>query len=144
MSPAHQLSDSCSLGRRLLVILYDTLLLFAVLFMAAWLLLLLFGEEFAASRNPLIYIYYVAISQLFFGWFWTHGGQTLGMRVWRVKVIGEVVEAVSWSQAVIRFGMAILSWLCLGAGFLWALFDDESRGWHDRASKSRLVVLPKN
>ncbi|MDH3355608.1 MAG: RDD family protein, partial [Chromatiales bacterium] len=95
------------------------------------------------STNPLIYIYYLGISLLFYGWFWTHGGQTLGMRVWRIQVIDESGEPVNWSQAAIRFGVALLSWCCIGTGFLWALFDNKSRGWHDLASKSRLIVIPK-
>ncbi|NOR52056.1 MAG: RDD family protein [Gammaproteobacteria bacterium] len=136
---------NCSLGRRLAAIVYDSFLLFAVIFIAAWLLLILLGEEIAGSisQHPLILLYYFGVAYLFFGWFWTHGGQTLGMRVWRIKVISETEEPFSWSQAAIRTGVAIISWLCIGAGFVWALFDSENRGWHDRASKSRLVVLPK-
>ena len=135
----------CSLGRRLAAIFYDTILLIALLAIANFLLIIIMGNELAAtvSTNPLIYIYYLGVSLLFFGWFWTHGGQTLGMRVWRTKVISETEEPLSWSQATIRFGMAILSWVSLGAGFIWALFDNENRGWHDRASNSRLIVIPK-
>ena len=143
MSPTNNQPIKCSLGRRLAAIAYDTLLLFAVLFIAAWLLLIGFGEEFAGSRNPLIYIYYIGVSLLFFGWFWTHGGQTLGMKVWRIKVITEQGEPINWSQATIRFGVAMLSWSCVGAGYLWALVNNENRGWHDLASNSRLVVIPK-
>jgi len=134
---------NCSLARRFAAIFYDSFLLFAVIFIAAWLLLVVFGNEVASSHNPLIYIYYIVVSLLFFGWFWTHGGQTLGMKVWRVKVVTEDGEVISWSQAAIRFGVAILSWSCLGAGFIWALIDSENRGWHDRASNSQLKVLPK-
>ena len=144
MTPNISQYPSCSLGRRFAAIFYDSLLLFAVIFMAAWILLIAFGEEVAASRNPLIYFYYISVSVLFFGWFWTHGGQTLGMKVWRVKLVTELGEAISWSQVAIRFGVALISWGCVGAGFVWALFDDKNRGWHDIASKSRLVVLPKN
>ncbi|MCW8983407.1 MAG: RDD family protein [Gammaproteobacteria bacterium] len=134
---------SCSLGRRLAAMLYDSFLLFAVIFMAAWLLLIIFGQEVAATPNPLINIYYISVAFLFFGWFWTHGGQTLGMRVWRVQVINERGEPISWQQAAIRFTVSILSWICVAMGFLWAIFDTENRGWHDLASKTRLVVLPK-
>ncbi|MCW8827348.1 MAG: RDD family protein [Gammaproteobacteria bacterium] len=134
---------SCSLGRRLAAMLYDSFLLFAVIFMAAWLLLIIFGQEVAATPNPLINIYYIAVAFLFFGWFWTHGGQTLGMRVWRVQVTDERGEPISWQQAAIRFAVSILSWICVAMGFLWAIFDKENRGWHDLASKTRLVVLPK-
>ncbi len=133
----------CALGRRFAAIVYDSLLLFAVIFIAAWLLLILFGEAVAASRNPLIYFYYIGLSLLFFGWFWTHGGQTLGMKVWRVQLVGESGGPIGWQQAAIRFGVAILSWCCIGAGFFWALFDGKNRAWHDLASKSRLIVPPK-
>lgn len=135
----------CSLGRRLAAIFYDTILLIALIAIANFLLIIVMGNELAAtvSTNPLIYIYYLGVSLLFFGWFWIHGGQTLGMRVWRVKIISETEKPLSWSQAAIRLGVAILSWVCVGAGFIWALFNNENRGWHDMASKSRLIVIPK-
>lgn len=135
----------CSLGRRLAAMFYDTILLIALIAIANFLLIVILGNELAAtiSANPLIYIYYSVVALLFFGWFWTHGGQTLGMRVWRIQVINELGEPISWQQAVIRFGVAILSWACIGAGYLWALFDKKNRGWHDLASKSRLIVIPK-
>lgn len=136
---------ACPLGRRFAAIFYDAILLFALLAIANFLLIILLGTDLAAtiSANPLIYIYYIGVAYLFFGWFWTHGGQTLGMMVWRVKVVSELGEPIGWSEAAIRFGVACLSWLCLGAGFGWALFDSENRGWHDRVSKSRLIVIPK-
>ncbi|HEA25711.1 MAG TPA: RDD family protein [Ectothiorhodospiraceae bacterium] len=138
-------SPPCSLGRRFAAIFYDAILLISLLAIANFLLIILLGTELAGtiSGNPLIYIYYIGVSLLFFGWFWTHGGQTLGMRVWRVRLITELGEPINWPQATIRFGAAFLSWICAGAGFIWALFDRENRGWHDRASKSRLIVIPK-
>lgn len=40
--------------------------------------------------------------------------------------------------------IAIASWLCLGLGFLWMLWDKDKRTWHDRYSESQVVRLPKN
>jgi len=42
-----------------------------------------------------------------------------------------------------RLGWALVSLLPLGLGFLWILFDPEKRAWHDRLSRTRVVVLPK-
>ena len=47
-------------------------------------------------------------------------------------------------QALLRVVVSIASWLCLGLGFFWSLFDKEKRAWHDIYSDSRVVQLPKN
>ncbi len=80
---------------------------------------------------------------LFFGWFWTRSGQTLGMQAWRLRVQQPDGSPISWRQALVRMGGAVLSALCLGAGYWWLLFDRERRTWHDRLSGTRVVLLPK-
>jgi uncharacterized RDD family membrane protein YckC len=88
-------------------------------------------------------LYLLLIAFAFFGWFWVHGGQTLGMRAWRLRLVSADGGPVSWKQAAIRFAAALLSWSCLGLGFFWALIDREKRAWHDRLSGTRLILLPK-
>src|SRR3546814_15221118 len=46
----------------------------------------------------------------FFGWFWTHGGQTLGMRVWRVRVRRDNGDSLNWVSAAVRYGGMLLVW----------------------------------
>ncbi len=74
-------------------------------------------------------------------WFWTHGGQTLGMRAWRLRLVSDDGDKVTLRQALVRYAVAILSWLVLGLGFLWILFDGKKRAWHDIASRTRLVLV---
>lgn len=121
------------------VVCYDALLLLAVLFLATAIALPFnAGQAFAADQ--LIYpVYLVTISFVFYGWFWTHGGQTLGLRAWKIKVVRLDGQALSWWQAGIRFIGGLLSWACLGLGFLWCLFDKNALCWHDYLSKTRLV-----
>ena len=80
----------------------------------------------------------------FFAKFWTHNGQTLGMQVWGIRIQNKDGSAIDLWQALLRFLLAILSWLCLGLGFLWMLWDKEKRTWHDIYSESQAVQLPKN
>ena len=80
---------------------------------------------------------------LFFGWFWTHGGQTLGMRSWRIRVVDLNGEPIGWGLAVRRYLAALLSWAMAGAGFLWMLFDTDGCSLHDRLSGTRLVMVEK-
>ena len=106
---------------------------------------MILGQDAAAalSSNLLFKIWLLLVPLVFFTWFWTHGGQTLGMKSWRLKVVDEWGDTLSAQLAVIRYFAAILSWLPLGLGFFWSLFDSEGRTWHDRLSATRLVVLPK-
>jgi uncharacterized RDD family membrane protein YckC len=79
----------------------------------------------------------------FFAKFWTHNGQTLGMQVWGIRVQNKDGSAIDLWQALLRFFIAIGSWLLGGLGFLWMLWDKDKCTWHDRYSESVVVQLPK-
>jgi len=131
------------LMRRLAAIFYDSLLLFAVLFIATLPLLLLTQGEAIESDSGYFLPYLLSISFLFFGWFWIHGGQTLGMRAWRIRVQQANGSNITWLQALIRFFSAIFSWAVGGLGFLWIMVDKDRKAWHDRLSSTEIVLLPK-
>lgn len=135
----------CGLARRLGAILYDAILLLAVLIFAALPVVMLYtslqGEP--PAGRAWFGFYLLAISFLYFGWFWTHGGQTLGLRTWRVVLRTEDGGTAGWTDALVRFLAAILSWLLLGGGFLWSLVDGEKRTLHDVLSRTCLLVLPR-
>jgi uncharacterized RDD family membrane protein YckC len=80
---------------------------------------------------------------LFFGFFWTRNGQTLGMLAWRLRVQTLAGGRLSWGQALVRFMLAIPSLGLFGIGFLWMLLTDERLSLHDRWSGSCVVQLPK-
>ncbi|OQW90417.1 MAG: hypothetical protein BWK79_19975 [Beggiatoa sp. IS2] len=125
--------------RRFAAIIYDSLLLFSVLFFAG-----LLAYPVTRGQSSIIYTIYVwGVSFLYFGWQWLHGGQTLGMRTWFVQLQPTDGYQLTWRHVFIRFLVAILSWLPLGLGFFWALVDEQQRTWHDRASKTRLILLTK-
>ncbi len=131
------------LWRRLAAIVYDSFLLFAVLVLATIVLLPFTGGEAVAAGNPFYLPYLLAVSYLFLGWFWTHGGQTLGMRAWRIRAQTFAGYEMTWGQALKRFGAALLAWAPSGAGFVWQWLDADGLAWHDRLSGTYLAVLPK-
>lgn len=155
------------LPRRLAAIAYDCLLLAAVLFFAAALALglavaLLGGERVALHSplrgSPLFSAYLLLVCFGFFGGFWVHGGQTLGMRAWRLRVQRRDGRTIGWSQALSRFLVAGL-WLLPVAIFLYRAFGAGAGSsllagvaclilglalrLPDRVSGTELVVLPK-
>ena len=72
---------------------------------------------------------------------WRRGGQTIGMRPWRLKVVAADGQPASWRALCLRYAVATVSVLALGLGLLWCLFDRERRAWHDLAAGTRLVRL---
>lgn len=139
------IGPTVGLLRRLGAIAYDSLLLIP-LWMLAEVPLLAIPEtvhHWPLTRH-LIQVYLLIVACGFFSWFWCHGGQTLGMRAWRIKLVSPDGSAVSPKQAIIRCGAAILSWTVLGLGYLWSLVDQNGLTWHDRISKTRLLFMPKD
>ena len=130
--------------RRLAAQTYDLLLLIAVLFLATALLLPFTAGMAVTDHHVLIYrLYLVVVSFFFYGWFWTHGGQTLGLRAWKIKVLTLDQKPLGWTQTLLRFTTAIASWGFFGLGFLWILVDKNRRGWHDHLSKTALFFDPQ-
>lgn len=134
---------SAGLGRRLAAMIYDGLLLLAVWFIAAALATLVVSDHRITANNPFYTLYMLLVAIGFFGWFWTHGGQTLGMRSWRLRVQTPEGEGISWRQVVIRCLVAIPALLLAGLGYIGLLWDKQGLNWGDRASNTRVVVLPK-
>jgi uncharacterized RDD family membrane protein YckC len=126
--------------RQLMVIIYDLLLLISTLFLATVVPVVLNQGQAIQPGNPLFLFYLLMVSLFFYGWFWTHGGQTLGMRAWKVFLVPNDQDQVSWKQAGIRFCVAIFSWLLFGLGFLWQWIGSEKQSWHDVISRTHLVV----
>ena len=130
--------------RRLASIVYDLLAVSAVLLIATVPVVLLAQEKLhTQSGRYLFQAYLLVVMFLFFGWFWVHGGQTLGLRAWRLRLTNIQGGSVSWKQAALRFCTALLSWLPVGLGYWWILIDRDGCAWHDRLSATRLRHLPK-
>ncbi len=139
-----QPSQPSGLLRRLAAILYDSLLVIALIF----LLTLPFiavreGEPVETSDNLIYQLSLAALIFVYFVGYWTLTGRTLGMQSWGLRVEPTDEQKPGFKAASIRFVAALLSWLPLGLGFLWQLWDRDKLTWHDRLSGTRLRHYPK-
>jgi uncharacterized RDD family membrane protein YckC len=125
---------------RLGAALYDGLLLLALFFLATAIIDPFMPADHVPAGAWWFQLYLLLIAFLFYGWFWTHGGQTLGMRAWRLRVVSQDGSPIRWKTALLRFAIAIPSWITL-IGLLWCLVD--GRSLHDRLSGTRVMRLAR-
>ena len=137
-----------SLVRHLVSMVYDALLVIALVFVVNGLALgvtvqLSDGEQ--EVLNPYIgQALFVLCLVGFYSAFWLKSGQTLGMQAWRIKLVSVKGGDPTFNQALLRCCGAALSAGCLGLGYLWKLFDRNQRYWHDYISGTELILLPKS
>ena len=135
--------DSAGLFRRLAAILYDSLLIIAIWLITTLLLVALINEG-NPLQGPLFQFGLYIEACLFYSYFWRLRGQTLGMQVWKIKLVNPDLQVLSWQECFSRLFFALVSISMLGLGFIWMLFDPEKLTWHDRASGTRVILLRKD
>ena len=129
-------APSASLIKQLAAMLYDSMLIFAILFVATA-VAIAFNRGEAIEASPLFNLYLLLTVFTFYAWFWRKSGQTLGMRVWKIKLVSEFGGNPSWGISYLRLVFALLSILCIGMGYWWRLFKPYT--WHDRLSQTRVI-----
>lgn len=156
MNAAPESLATAGVIRRLSAMVYDALLVFGVLFTATLPTLLLdsapnesiVNEQVLHELHPLVegwpfQLYLLLIFISFFCWFWISNKQTLGMQAWRLQVENYAGGRITLLQCLQRLLGACVSFACLGAGYWWIWIDKDGLSWHDRWSKTRIVILPK-
>ncbi len=119
--------------------LYESLLLVAVVFMAGFLFVgLTLGSTTALARG-VFQVYLLGVVASYFVWFWLRGGQTLAMKTWHLRLVSADGPALTLGRAILRFVLALPSVL-LGVGILWALFDPERQFLHDRLAGTKIIT----
>jgi uncharacterized RDD family membrane protein YckC len=135
---------SAGFGRRLAALLYDSVLL------AALLIAFTSGAVFLNHRTAVqpetagawAYLYRAGLIGLIAAYYllnWTRSGQTLGMRAWHLRAVSDSGMPMSLRAAVLRFLLGALAWAPGALGVLWLYFDPEHLALHDRLSGTRIV-----
>lgn len=129
---------SPSRKRRLACMVYEGMLLFGVLFMAAYLFDTLTQSRHALYLRHARQAWLFAVLGFYFAWFWRHGGQTLAMKTWHIRLVHEDGGQVGWAQAFLRYVLALLfTWT--GISFVYSFFDKNGQFPQDRLCKTLLV-----
>lgn len=104
---------------------YEAMLLFGVLFIAGWLFSTLLQQRHALYLRDALQDWLFLVIGVYFIWFWTHGGQTLAMKTWRLRLVTPDGKTVGLKRAIARYLLAWL-WILPGLALAWAL---GVKGW---------------
>lgn len=154
-----------TLFKRLLVAIYDSFLVLATIFIATALTMPFTHGNISADHKIYMSLYLLSVIYIFYAWFWTHGGQTLGMRAWQQKLVSSDGSPVSWKQSFIRFitglpawslfiiGLilwiktdiaelltVIPGWVFAIAGAAWVVINHLNNNWRDKLSDTRVII----
>lgn len=148
------------LGRRIAALAYDALLLLGLLFFVSIPVVVTFDLRYGEPLYVVYLAYIHAIAFVFLGWFWTHQGQTLGMRAWHLYLKPFEGEAMNWRLSLKRYLAALLFWIPgllltqlvnhdgyaligltpLAIDYAWVFTNPRRLALHDLLSGTQLVV----
>ena len=139
---------SAGVLKRLFAMTYDLLILVAIWLLIGFLHAAIMGMEHVENSDSLQYTLFPFLmlgTFVFYSWFWLHGGQTLGMRAWRLQVVDAHLDGrpLNLLQCLSRFLIAILSLCSFGLGYFWIWISPSGDSWHDSLSNTRTLLLPK-
>lgn len=120
------------IGRRLLSMLYEGLVVFSVLligFLLPQVVLFGFGMNLTGK---LLWLHVLVLLMAYFLWCWLNGGQTLPMKTWKLRITSRDGSRLRPTQALLRYLVAWPSILFFGTGLFWAVFDKDKQFLHDR------------
>jgi uncharacterized RDD family membrane protein YckC len=137
---------SAGFGRRFAALIYDALLLVAlvVIFTTALVMLLARAAIVPETTGAWAYVYRGALLAIIVGYYvvnWTRSGQTLGMRAWRLRAVDAQGKRMGLPAALRRYLYGVLAWAPAALGVLWLYVDSEHLAIHDRWSHTRVVHL---
>jgi len=118
---------------------YEALLLSAVLFIATFLFVVLFGEAIHPPLRYILQLYLWVVAGLYLCWCWSCG-RTLAMQAWKLRLVNANGGLITFGLVLQRYLLATAGLVLGGIGFWWALLDREHRFLHDRLIGTRLIM----
>lgn len=155
-------AEAPPLRHRMASFVYEGVLLFGVVMIAGLAFSMLVGQRHALQDRQGLQAFMFAVLGLYFVWFWSHGGQTLAMKTWHLRLLGTDGRPVSMARALARFlaswiwflpplagipllgwqgsgaiGGAVLGWVLLYAAL--SRLHPRRQFWHDALCGTQIV-----
>jgi uncharacterized RDD family membrane protein YckC len=132
-------NSAAPLRHRLAAMVYELLLVVAVLFIASFVFVRIGGDATSGWHRALFQGFLLLTLFAYFYVFWRRSGQTLAMKTWRIRLVDRDGRLLHLKQSALRFVLALFGLSLGGVSIVWALFDRDRQFLHDRLAKTRLV-----
>lgn len=139
-TPKHQ-DNQTMIWRQIAAFIYDIFPVLGILISTSLIIVLLRGGKEIETSTLWLQLLLVAEIFTYYTYSWKRGGQTLGMRAWKIKIQSNS-NRLSWPQLTLRFISGLASFLSLGMGLWWQYIDNKKRTWMDIASQSTVILTP--
>lgn len=126
-------------------LIYEALVVIALLFACASVFMMLVGADAVRGLKQVFFYLHLWISiGVYFVWCWRKSGQTLAMQTWQLKLLNQDRTLLSANKAIARYVLACISLMLFGLGFVWAVVDRDKLFLHDRLLKTHIIYVPRN
>ena len=137
---------SAGFGRRFAALLYDGVLLAALLMAyTAGASIFTHGAALVVdTAGNWVHLYRAGLVGVVAGYYlinWTRSGETLGMRAWQLRAVTDTGKIMGLRTAGLRLACGAFAWAPAALGVLWLYADPEHLAIHDRLSKTRVLHL---
>lgn len=141
MIKIHRNKTNSILFRRLAAFVYDSFIIISLLLLATTVALFFNqGESFLPHRTVFL-VYLIIMTGLLLTWCWHRGGQTVGMLAWKLKLVDNQNELISWKRALYRYILALFSFSLCGLGFVWCFIDKDRQSLHDKIANTKIIQI---
>jgi uncharacterized RDD family membrane protein YckC len=129
--------------RRILALFYDTLLLTGIILGYLLVVTLMFGDTFESiSERIFLQFSYLILGVIFFTYFWkVNKGQTLGMQVWKIRIVGDKNKEPSTKNLIYRSLFGLVFNLAFGSNYLFIFFNKDKKSINDLLSKTKTIKI---
>ncbi len=128
--------------KRILAIIYDSLLIAAIVLVLSLLLVFINGgyPESGSFLSFIQFFILVVTGPIFYSYFWiVNKGQTTGMQAWKIKLVTMDETELNIKKTMLRCLISTISFAFIGLGYLWILYDKENLSWSDILTKTKVI-----
>ena len=128
--------------KRILALVYDSLLIAAIVLVLSLLLVFINGgyPESGSFLSFIQFFILVVTGPIFYSYFWiANEGQTTGMQAWKIKLVSMDETELNIKQTMLRCLISTISFVCFGLGYFWILYDKNNLSWSDILTKTKVI-----
>ena len=134
---------TANLLRRLLALLYDAILIIGI-YMSYVILITYLNGSALENKIEILFLQFsfIALIFIFYCYFWKFNkGQTLGMQVWKIKLVGAINETISLKTMLLRCFLSLFFSILFLSNFIFIIFNKERKTIGDYFSGTKILRI---